>query len=697
MVDRFVLMNALLARSFASSSRASIIALLAACFGAPNLSAQNLDPSPGYYDSATGTGSTLASQLHDIIDDHTVLNYNSARSTLQIIDADPNQPGHIILAYTNESLDLTPLSGNSIPGWDSGSSWNREHTWPRTRSVGSSGPDNTDLHQLRPSDPGINGSRNNLNFGGAYGLGSAGRVDDGAGTVWYPGDQDAGLIARQQFYMDVRYDGSDSSTEDLTLASGNPASGGPQMGDLNRLIEWHFADPVDNFERTRTSGIENDYQGNRNPFIDRPEFAWSVFVDQQNDSRIELSGGSTNSDGGSTLDLDRRIITGSGGVTAHTVTLNKSGLDGTYYSVSVSGSATSELNGSFNAFQTNQVGSATFEVDLNASTETPGISTGSITIDNLDITSAGGIGRGSNDADDTINLSLAVLDHAQPSLNSTSNVVSQVIDLGDFFIGSQYTPSISVELFNLAAAAGDGLTANLDLDAIVEVDAADKFSFANNLFTDLQAGSSESILFDGLSDALGTYVAEYDLLVSDEDIAGEANSTLELSLSFDVVAEVGDFSISGNIDDTDIDFYSGQLGQTVDYQSEFRELDLDGDGTITLADHDLHVNTLVETSIGIQGTLIGDVNLDGQVNLLGDAFILLGNLDRPGTFGFADGDLNADGTVDLLNDAFRLLANLGNGSGSSSLIATTAIPEPANSTLMLAMAIAFASTRNRKR
>lgn len=658
---------------------------------------QGLDPPTGYYNSATGTGSTLASQLHDIIDDHTFLNYDSARTSLQVTDADPNQAGHVILAYTNESLDLSPLAGNSIPGWDSGSSWNREHTWPRTRGVGTSGRDNTDLHQLRPADPGVNTSRSNLNFGGAFGLGAAGRINDGNGTVWYPGDQDAGLTARQQFYMDVRYDGSDSSTDDLVLLAGNPASGNPQMGDVNRMLEWHFADPVDDFERNRNSVIYNNYQGNRNPFIDRPEYAWSVFVDQQNDSRIELAGGSSNSNGGSTLNLDRRIIAGSGGSTGHSVTLNKSGLDGTYYSVSTTGAATSEVGGRFNAFRTNQTDSETFMVDLTASTTTAGLTTGSVTIDNLDVTNGGGTGRGSTDADDTINLSLAVLDHAQPSLASSPGVNSLDIDLGDFFIGSQYTPSGSVELFNLASTAGSALTARLDLDSISEVDVANKFTFANNLFNDLQAGTSTSLSFEGLSNALGAFTANYDLFVSDEDIAGEANSTLELSLSFDVVAEVGDFSVSGNVDDADVNFYLGQLGQSVNFESEFRELDLDGDGTITLDDHDLHVNTLVETSLGTQGTLIGDINLDGQVNLLGDAFILLRNLEAPGIFGYGDGDLNADGTVDLLNDAFRLLANLNGGSsGLFTSPTTTAVPEPSGLGVLLMAALAIKSRRRRK-
>ena len=31
-----------------------------------------------------------------------------------------------------------------------------------------------------------------------------------AAKYWYPGDADAGMIARQQFYMAVRYDGTEA-------------------------------------------------------------------------------------------------------------------------------------------------------------------------------------------------------------------------------------------------------------------------------------------------------------------------------------------------------------------------------------------------------------------------------------------------------------------------------------------------------
>ena len=119
---------------------------------------------------------------------------------------------------------------------------------------------------------------------------------------------------------------------------------------------------------------------------------------------------------------------------------------------------------------------------------------------------------------------------------------------------------------------------------------------------------------------------------------------------------LGDFDRDGDVDADDVDFYNGNLGQPASFNPE---LDLNNDGMITLADHDQHVTTLVETSNGEVGALLGDINLDGDVDVLGDAFILVANLGSSNSVGYADGDLNANGAVDVVDDVFRLIANLG--------------------------------------
>ncbi len=636
---------------------------------------QNFDPPFNYYALATGSGESLEDALHDIISVRTdgsplgSISISTNRDELVQLDADPDRPGNILLVYNQESV---PGSNSSL--------WNREHTWPRSRGIddpgGNDGVDNEDLHLLRPSNFTVNSNRGSLHFGGAFGSngGNFGTRNDGNGTVWYPGDVDAGHIARQQFYAQVRYDGSDPLTNNLELANGTP--GGTRLGDLGRMIEWHFAAPVDEFERRRNDIIFDNYQGNRNPFIDRPEFVWSVFVDQSNDSRIEFAGGTTDSDGASTLEINKRAIFGDPSRFSAEVTVNKIGLDGTYFWIETDGDVTSSL-AALNAFRTFQPDPQT-GLDSNSLTDSitfsvtilfpgfgggVGVRSGTITVDNLDITTESTLeglsGRGDNDGDDVLIASFTALAHSAPSFSAISNVSTLTVDLGDFFIGSQFTPSAEVDVFNRASFVGPDLTANLDLDAIVESDSLDKFAITGGLFSNLAPNDSQTFSFTGASDELGTFTAQYEFQVSDEDIEGEDSSTMNLTLTFDVVGVRGDFDTSGNVDDADINFYTQQLGQAIDAESALRELDLNDDGMITIEDHGLHVTTLAQTSTGVQGTILGDVNLDGTVNVLGDAFILISNLGANAMVGFGDGDLNADGVVDVLGDAFVLISNLG--------------------------------------
>ena len=133
-----------------------------------------------------------------------------------------------------------------------------------------------------------------------------------------------------------------------------------------------------------------------------------------------------------------------------------------------------------------------------------------------------------------------------------------------------------------------------------------------------------------------------------------SGSTVTLSLGTPSIA--GDFDGDGDVDADDIDFYAGNLGLPA--AGDLAQLDLDGDDLVTLADHDLHIMTLVQTSNGQTGAIIGDMNLDGSVDVLNDAFVLVGGLGSP-SGGYANGDLNADQLINVLGDAFRLVSNLG--------------------------------------
>ncbi len=119
---------------------------------------------------------------------------------------------------------------------------------------------------------------------------------------------------------------------------------------------------------------------------------------------------------------------------------------------------------------------------------------------------------------------------------------------------------------------------------------------------------------------------------------------------------LGDFDNDGDVDLLDLDRYNQNID--ADAVGALADLDLDGDGTVGANDFETHYGQLVETSNGQTGTFAGDANLDGTVNVLGDAFTLVANLNSPAT-SWSQGDFNADGIVDVLGDAFLLVANLG--------------------------------------
>ncbi len=240
-----------------------------------------IDPVPsGYYAAAEGkSGTELASALHNIIDGHTVIPFSQADEAFQVLDLDLFDQGKVMPIFSAASEPF-----NGFP-----SIWNREHLWPKSRGIDESGADTSDLFSLRPSLASINSSRGNLIFddsdpGDAEYLppGSFGPAPEVSrdSDSWEPPDSVKGEIARAMFYMAVRYDGSDEATLDLKL-NNDPQFGGqsliPEMGILDTLLAWNREHPVTDTERLRNQTIFSGFQGNRNPFVDFPEFADQIY------------------------------------------------------------------------------------------------------------------------------------------------------------------------------------------------------------------------------------------------------------------------------------------------------------------------------------------------------------------------------------------------------------------------------------
>jgi len=227
-----------------------------------------------YYRTATGlTGTELKVALHDIIDNHTRIPWESSKiyswTVLYESDRDPVNSSNIILFYSGQSVLEEDSLGHH--------SWEREHVW--AKSHGDFGKlifPATDLHNIKPSDETINGSSgkwykdfdNGGDFHDKY------RTDTDS---FEPRDEDKGDVARILFYMDVRYEGDNNELDLLLIDEVNTESKTDSAkngyyGKLSTLLEWNHIDPVDEFE-IRRNEIISKYQGNRNPFIDRPEYA----------------------------------------------------------------------------------------------------------------------------------------------------------------------------------------------------------------------------------------------------------------------------------------------------------------------------------------------------------------------------------------------------------------------------------------
>lgn len=243
--------------------------------------ADEYDPPSGYYDSASGlTGSALKNALHNIIDDHTKLSYTPGVWTaLREIDQDPSNSNNILDLYSNRSIPKTDQDGSSSATYV----WNREHSFPKSFGFNyESWPPYTDVHHLFACEKNINSTRNNHYFdwatgGTEYAVVGTTDVNKLLGDAFEPWDGRKGDVARALFYMDTRYNGDQSNEPDLSLDDGQPVTGEPHMAKISTLLEWHALDPVVQWDRRRNHLVYTNYQHNRNPYVDHPEYVCSVY------------------------------------------------------------------------------------------------------------------------------------------------------------------------------------------------------------------------------------------------------------------------------------------------------------------------------------------------------------------------------------------------------------------------------------
>jgi len=220
----------------------------------------------------TGSPAALRRTLHGSIARANRLSYAEVWRALMSTDEDPNDPGKVVLLYSETSVPKT----HWVREHQGPTAWNREHVWPKSHGFpGETQAAHTDIHHLRPADVDVNSRRGNRDFdtGGApVPETRSARVD---ADSFEPPNAEKGDVARMMFYMAVRYEG-DGANGNLELVDGATGSGQPRSGKLCTLLRWHAQDPVSDWERRRNDRI-HAVQGNRTPFIDHPEWAGIVW------------------------------------------------------------------------------------------------------------------------------------------------------------------------------------------------------------------------------------------------------------------------------------------------------------------------------------------------------------------------------------------------------------------------------------
>lgn len=211
-----------------------------------------------YYEEARGlSGTALKTKLDTIISRNVSTSYDWPR--YEAADEAENESSKVLQIYTRTTIAKTAHVSGSL-------GWNREHTYPDSK-IGS--PANSDNLHIFASDNRVNSIRGSKLFGIVTPKDSSTDVQDSLGntidaytnsSTFEPTDAAKGEVARATLYLNTAY--GYSITGNFTSES--------------LCLDWAQNYPVTNREIYRNN-IVHTLQGNRNPYIDHPEFIDMVY------------------------------------------------------------------------------------------------------------------------------------------------------------------------------------------------------------------------------------------------------------------------------------------------------------------------------------------------------------------------------------------------------------------------------------
>lgn len=285
-----------------------VFSVSAECSGEPFYNTTSLDgtavttndPSgipAGYYNAAAGLScSPLKTALFNIISaNYNPLTYAQVWTAYQTTDMhrnDANTADIIWDMYSDNPTGAEPYTytygTNQCGNYNSEADcYNREHSFPKSW-FNDGYPMYTDLNHLFPTDGYVNNRRGNQAYGvvnsptwtslNGSKLGSN-AYPGFTGVTFEPRNEYKGDLARGQLYMVTRYENlvagwqGNGNANDILNGTAYPAL---DNWYIKMLFEWHNTDPVSPKEIARNNAVFS-LQGNRNPYIDHPEYVYLVW------------------------------------------------------------------------------------------------------------------------------------------------------------------------------------------------------------------------------------------------------------------------------------------------------------------------------------------------------------------------------------------------------------------------------------
>lgn len=232
----------------------------------------------GYYDNLdmSKTDESFRRDLSAIISaGYKKYSYDGVKAIIQKADEDPKNPGKQVGFYSGDAITI--------------GTWNREHVWAKSHGFStSSWAPYSDAHHLRPTYVKINSARGNSDFGELPNSSADQYGNKWTSSIFEPRDEVKGDVARIMFYMATRYGFEAPYNLKLVEEAPTPISktGNGRFGNLSTLIKWHYQDPVSDSEIYRNNVIY-EYQNNRNPYIDHPEFVDNAYPSEYSKQEVD--------------------------------------------------------------------------------------------------------------------------------------------------------------------------------------------------------------------------------------------------------------------------------------------------------------------------------------------------------------------------------------------------------------------------